>query len=155
MKVLLLHISVLVTSFLLSSSGTGTGSLIAAHGTTALVEELTVETTEAAAAVEITAAVYPERRVLQGSGKNIGYMTLDKSRPACPNPCSPARGGRYTGRGCKSRFQCIRCSSIQGGENPRNLNDTIRACTKAHVFFVIGIKICKGDRCVSRPSERN
>lgn len=84
------------------------GEGAARHGIDVAVRRLAMVAPSSSARLED--AVAPElgvdmelhRRILAG---NVGSGALRPDRPACVQSC-PARGGSYTGRGCKTVYRC-------------------------------------------------
>lgn len=110
MKPLLLLISsIVVMTFLLLLSGAG--ALTADHATVGVAVAGGKRTRHAEELSEMDSVPYPQRRVLQGG--NTVYRPL--GRGAACNPICPGRGDRYTGRGCKSRYQCRACKISPSG----------------------------------------
>ncbi|KAF0894537.1 hypothetical protein E2562_039533 [Oryza meyeriana var. granulata] len=72
--------------------------VVVAAAAVALAGADATSSTGAAAAGEVVV----HRRVLSSSIQN---SALNANRPACLSSC-PASGGSYTGRGCKSAYQC-------------------------------------------------
>ncbi|XP_040379645.1 uncharacterized protein LOC121054301 [Oryza brachyantha] len=68
------------------------------------VRHLMTSTTrvEDAVAAELGVDMELHRRILAAT---VGAAALKPDRAACPQAC-PARGGSYTGRGCKSVYRC-------------------------------------------------
>ncbi|KAF0894289.1 hypothetical protein E2562_038113 [Oryza meyeriana var. granulata] len=107
----------LLLAVVLSHSGPAAGDMRvvlaggkgALHGIDTAVRQLMMAPADMASA-RLEDAVDPElgmdmelhRRILAA---NIGPGALKPDRPACPQTC-PARGGSYTGRGCKTVYRC-------------------------------------------------
>lgn len=111
---LLLVLTVVVLSLAVPSTGDmravlSGGEGAALHGIIVAVRRLAM-VAPLSSLVRLEDAVAPElgvdmelhRRILAG---NVGSGALRPDRPACVQSC-PARGGSYTGRGCKTVYRC-------------------------------------------------